>query len=159
MAMTEKPVQPLTGWHLLAMFIAFFGVIIAVNGLLVWKAVSTFPGLDVENGYVASQSFDREMAAQKALNWTLKPTYDASANQMQLAFTDAAGRPATLADLTVLIGRTTEAVDDQTPTFTLQNGVYVAPVVLPMGKWMMAVQAHAADGTLFHQRIDLYVNR
>jgi len=59
----------------------------------------------------------------------------------------------------VLIGRTTEAVDDQTPTFTLQNGIYVAPVVLPIGKWMMAVQAHAADGTLFHQRIDLYVNR
>ena len=159
MAMVEKPVRPLTGGHVLAMFVAIFGVIIAVNGLLAWKAISTFPGLEVENGYVASQSFDREMAAQKALHWALKPVYDAPADQMRLAFTDAAGQPVTVADLTVLIGRTTEAVDDKTPAFTLQDGVYVAPVVLPLGKWMMAVEAHAADGTLFLQRIDLYVNR
>ena len=31
MAVTEKPARPLTGWHVLAMFMAFFGVIIAVN--------------------------------------------------------------------------------------------------------------------------------
>jgi nitrogen fixation protein FixH len=159
MATMSKPVRVLTGWHVLAMFLAFFGVIIGVNGLLAYKAISTFPGLEVENGYVASQSFDRELAAQKALNWTLKPTYDTAANQMRLAFTDAAGAPVTVVDLTVLIGRTTEAVDDKTPAFTLQNGVYIAPVMLPMGKWMMAVEAHAADGTLFRQRIDIYVNR
>lgn len=159
MAMVEKPARPLTGLHVLAMFVAFFGVIIAVNGLLAWKAISTFPGLEVENGYVASQSFDREMAAQKALHWALKPHYDAPANQMRLAFTDAAGQPVTLAALTVLIGRTTESVDDRTPAFTLRDGVYVAPVALPLGKWMMAVEAHAADGTLFRQRIGLYVNR
>jgi nitrogen fixation protein FixH len=159
MVTISKPVRPLTGWHVLAMFVAFFGVVIAVNVLLAYKAISTFPGLEVENGYVASQSFDREMAVQKALHWTMKPTYDAAADQMRLAFTDATGQPVTLADLTALIGRTTEAADDKTPTFTLQDGVYVAPVVLPLGKWMMAVEAHAKDGTLFHQRIDLYVNR
>ena len=36
MAVTEKPVRPLTGWHVLAMFVAFFGVIIAVNAGLAW---------------------------------------------------------------------------------------------------------------------------
>jgi nitrogen fixation protein FixH len=28
---------------------------------------------------------------------------------------------------------------------------------LPKGKWMMQVEAIAADGTAFRQRIDLYV--
>ena len=152
-------VKPWTGWHMLGIFVAFFGVIITVNVGLAWMAVSTFPGLEVENGYVASQSFDRDMAAQKSLHWGLKPSYDAGRNEMRLAFTDAQGRAVTVADLAVVIGRTTEAADDKAPVFALVDGVYVAPVALPLGKWMMAVTAHAADGTLFRQRINLYVDR
>jgi nitrogen fixation protein FixH len=159
MAVAEKPVKVLTGWHVLAMFVAFFGVIIAVNFALAWKAVSTFPGLEVDDSYVASQTFDAEMAAQKALGWVLTPVYDAGKDQLHLAFRDAAGQLVVLASLDVLVGRTTEAVDDVTPQFALVDGVYVAPATLAMGKWMMAVTAHAADGTLFRQRIDLYVNR
>ena len=159
MALTEKTARPLTGWHVLAIFVGFFGVIIAVNVGLAWKAISTFPGLEVENGYVASQTFDVEMAAQKALGWVLVPKYDAAQNRLTLAFTDAAGQPVTLATLDVLVGRPTEEVDDVTPVFVLADGVYVAPARLAMGKWMMAVEAHAADGTLFRQRIDLYVSR
>ena len=91
MAVTEKPVRPLTGWHVLAMFVAFFGVIIAVNAGLAWKAISTFPGLEVDNGYIASQSFDAERSAQRALNWTLAHGYDAGARELRLTFTDAQG--------------------------------------------------------------------
>ncbi len=159
MAMVEKPVRPLTGWHVLAMFVAFFSVIIVVNAGLAWKAISTFPGLEVENGYIASQTFDSEMAAQKALNWKMKPVYDSAADQLRLAFTDASGQPVTLKSLNVLVGRATEASQDVHPAFTQTNGVYVAPATLAMGKWMMAIEARAADGTLFQQRIDLYVNR
>lgn len=154
-----KTERPLTGWHVLVMFVAFFGVIIAVNVTLAWQAISTFPGLEVQNGYIASQSFDADMAAQKALNWTMAPTYDASANEMRLAFTDAAGLPVTLGSLTALVGRPTETTDDVQLQFQLANGVYAAPATLRQGKWMMAVEAQAADGTRFHQRITFYVNR
>jgi nitrogen fixation protein FixH len=157
MTMIEKVDRKLTGWHVLAMFVAFFGVIIAVNFTLAWKAISTFPGIEVENGYIASQSFDRDRAAQKALNWTLTPSYDAVAHQLRLAFLDDAGRPVTLAALSVLVGRTTETSDDQRPEFVVVDGVYVAPANLAMGKWMMAVEARAEDGTRFHQRLDLHV--
>ena len=156
---TAKVDRPLTGWHVLAMFLAFFGVIIAVNVTMAWQAIKTFPGLEVANGYVASQSFDAEKAAQKALQWQLTPQYDPAAGQMRLAFTDAAGQPVTVGALTVLIGRATEASDDVRPVFVQNGGVYAAPVMLPYGKWMMAVEARAADGTLFRQRIDLFVER
>ena len=43
MAATEKPVRPLTGWHVLAMFVAFFGVIIA----------GTLTGEDPLKGWIA----------------------------------------------------------------------------------------------------------
>jgi nitrogen fixation protein FixH len=159
MAVTEKPVRPLTGWHVLAMFVAFFGVIIAVNGTLAWKAISTFPGLEVDNGYIASQTFDADMAAQKALNWTFKHSYDAGANELRLTFTDAAGKAVDLTTLNVLVGRTTESSDDMRPDFALKDGVYTAPVTLAKGKWMMMVEAGAAGGAAFRQRIDLYVSR
>ncbi len=158
MAMVEKPVRPVTGWHVLAIFVGFFGVIIAVNVWLAWQAISTFPGLEVANGYVASQTFDAEMAAQKALGWQLVPLYDAGTDRLTLAFSRA-GQPVTVANLTVLVGRPTESVDDVTPVFGLVDGVYGTSLHLGMGKWMMAVTAHAADGTLFRQRIDLRVVR
>lgn len=158
MALAQKPVRPLTGWHVLAMFVAFFGVIIAVNVGMAWQAISTFPGLEVDNGYIASQTFDAEMTAQKALNWTLKSGYDPARNEMRLAFVDAAGRPVTVRSLTVLIGRATERTDDVTPVFAVMDDAYVAPAKLASGKWMMVVEATAADGTLFRQRINLYVD-
>mgnify|MGYP001760938923 FL=1 len=67
--------RPLTGKHVLAITLVAFGVIIGVNVLMAVKAVGTFPGLEVANSYVASQDFDRERAAQAALDWTVTPDY------------------------------------------------------------------------------------
>ena len=50
----------LTGRKVLAITVSAFGVIIAVNVTLAWQAIATFPGLEVDNGYVASQTFDAE---------------------------------------------------------------------------------------------------
>ncbi len=147
----------LTGRRVLVLVLAFFGVIIGVNITLAQRAIGTFPGLEVKNSYVASQSFDRERRAQLALGWQLAPEYDPAADELRLAFTDREGLPAPIKDLKVLVGRTTEAKDDRTPAFDLRGGVHVASMELAPGKWMMQVEAHAPDGTLFHQRIDLFV--
>lgn len=147
----------LTGKHVLAITVAFFGVIIAVNTVLAVKAVSTFPGLEVENSYVASQTWDKEMAAQKALGWQLAEDYDEAAQELLLTFTDSAGQPVEVKSLKVLVGRPTEAKDDTYPDFTREAGVYVAKVSLTSGKWMLHVEAVAQDGTLYRRRIDLRV--
>ncbi|MGL4319762.1 MAG: FixH family protein [Paracoccaceae bacterium] len=163
MAIAEKTAKSaraeITGRHVLIMFLAFFAVIIAVNVALAWRAIATFPGLEVPNSYVASQTFDVERSAQIALGWTLTPSYGADDGTLRLAFTDAQGRALAVSDLQVLVGRTTQSADDLAPVFTLQDGAYVAPVDLGSGIWMMAVSAHAADGTLFRQRLNLRVVR
>lgn len=66
--------RELTGRHVLAITLGAFGVIIAVNLLMAFKAVSTFPGLETPNSYVASQVFDAERVAQESLGWTVTPT-------------------------------------------------------------------------------------
>lgn len=145
------------GWHVGGFMVGAFGLIIGVNVLMAYKAVSTFPGLEVENSYVASQEFDVERKAQLALGWTLTPTYDPKRKELELAFTDAQGNPVNVASLNVLVGRTTEARNDSYPDFVREAGVYVARADLAPGKWMMHVEARADDGTRFHQRINLFV--
>lgn len=145
----------ITGRQVLAVTVGAFGIIIAVNMLLAWKAISTFPGLEVANGYVASQDFDLRKQAQLALGWHLTHVY--RPGHLMLDFTDNNGLPAAVADLDVLVGRATEAKDDFAPVFTRISGEFVADVTLPRGKWIVVVNAKAADGTLFNQRLDLLV--
>ncbi|EKX59453.1 Type cbb3 cytochrome oxidase biogenesis protein CcoH [Rhodobacter sp. AKP1] len=147
----------MTGRKVLAITVGAFGVIIAVNLLMAFKAVSTFPGLEVDNPYVASQTFDVERASQQALGWTLVADYDEAAREITLRFTGADGRPAAVDTLDVLVGRTTEASDDRHPEFVLRDGAFRAPQDLARGKWMLRVEATSPNGTAFRQRLDLYV--
>jgi len=146
-----------TGRKMAIVMVSFFGVIIAVNFLMAYKAVSTFPGLEVQNSYVASQTFDSNRAAQKALGWTMTPDYDVAESRLYLRFTDASGQPAPLSDLSVLVGRTTEAKDDQRPEFVNAAGLWTAPLDLAPGRWLLRVNARSPDGTLFSQRVGILV--
>ena len=147
----------LTGRKVLAITVGAFTIIIAVNLVMAFKAISTFPGLEVDNSYVASQTFDTDKAAQVALGWTLATSYDETAHELVLRFTDRQGRPAPVERLEVLVGRPTEARDDQHPAPVLREGAYRAPITLAQGKWMLHVEAYSAGGTKFRQRIDLHV--
>ncbi|OYU38437.1 MAG: nitrogen fixation protein FixH [Pseudorhodobacter sp. PARRP1] len=149
--------REIKGWHVLAFTVAAFGVIIAVNLVMAYKAISTFPGLEVENSYVASQTFDADRKAQEALGWKVAPQYDAAKGELVLAFTDTAGKPVVVQGLQVLLGRVTEAREDTTPQFVYEGGVYVAKAALHTGKWMLHVTARSGDGVLFQQRLNLFV--
>ena len=63
--------RKLTGKHVLMIFAGAFGVIISVNLVLAYSAIKTFPGLEVKNSYVASQTFNERKAAQEALGWNV----------------------------------------------------------------------------------------
>lgn len=134
----------LTGKHVFAITASAFAVIIGVNILLAVKAVSTFPGLEVDNSYVASQGFNARKAAQETLGWSMTPGYEQG--RMTLAFHGADGQPVQVQDLQVLVGRTTEAKDDAFPVFVQDGAVYAAEVPLHKGKWMVKVTARSPTG-------------
>jgi nitrogen fixation protein FixH len=153
--MDKRTSGELTGKHVFAITASAFAVIIAVNVVMAYKAVSTFPGLEVKNSYVASQGFDDRKAAQEALGWQVASSY--AAGRVDLAFTDRDGVPVQVEALDVLIGRTTSAADDAQPLFMLAGDVYTAALDLGRGKWMVKVTARTADGTLFEHRSELFV--
>jgi len=144
-----------TGRHAAMVFVGFFGVIISVNLALAYNAVRTFPGLEVNNGYIASQSFDRRRTAQEALGWSVYAS--ASDSQVKLEITDAAGNPVEVVKLTATLGRATHVKDDQKPVFQFDGKAYVAPAQLGAGNWNIRMVARAKDGTEFTQRVILHV--
>ncbi len=145
----------ITGRQVLVFTVGAFGIIIAVNVVMAWKAISTFPGLEADNTFVASQEFDARRAAQEKLGWTVATAHERG--KVKIVITDAAGTPVEVGSLTVLIGRPTEAKDDVRPTFTFVGGLYEADVALAKGQWMLKLEAVAKDGTRFEQRFDLMV--
>ena len=149
--------RELTGRHVLAIFVAVFGVIITVNLTLAFQAVSTFPGLVVKNSYIASQTFDAERTAQERLGWTVE-TRVVAGDTLQVRVTDAAGKPADVAAVEGLLGRATVTADDQTPVFVrVGPATFEAPVTISRGHWVFRLNATAGDGTMFRQRVSIPV--
>lgn len=144
-----------TGKHAAAVFVGAFGIIITVNLVLAYNAVSTFPGLEVKNSYVASQQFDTRRDAQQALGWSVRA--DARDGQVILSITDARGAPVEVAKLSAILGRATHVKDDLEPAFQFDGTAYVAPVDLGTGNWNIRMVARANDGTEFTQRVILHV--
>lgn len=142
------------GWHVFGVFALAFGVIISVNLTLAFNAVRTFPGLEVKNSYVASQSFDADRAAQLALDWDVTAHLDGS--DLILAITQD-GEPIRVKVEDAVFGRATMVKADQTPDFTFDGTVYRAAVNAGAGNWNLRLRARAADGTLFQQRVIVQV--
>lgn len=147
--------KPLTGKKVLAIAVGAFGVIFIVNIAFSVQAVRTFPGLEVDNSFVASQGFDERREAQESLGWELAA--EVANGELVLRFTDDQGRPVEVASLDATLGRATHVREDRHPEFTYNAGVFSAPVDLEPGNWNVRLVATAPDGTPFEQRVVLHV--
>lgn len=141
------------GWHVFAGFAGAFAVIISVNLVLAFSAVSTFPGLEVKNSYVASQTFDERRAAQDALGWDVSATH--RDGRLTLAIRNRHGDIIPVDALEATVGRATHVYADVTPEFRMTSDGYVADVDLGDGNWNIRMTAKASDGTDFSRRIVL----
>ena len=133
---------PFTGWHMLAICVAFFGVVIAVNVVMADLAISTFSGEVVENSYVASQRFNGwldEAKAEQALGWkaTAGRTADGRiAVRLQGAPADAVVTGAAWHPL----GRQ----PDRTLSFVAAPGSgFISRETVPSGRWTIRLEVTA----------------
>ena len=132
-----------TGWHMLAMMVAFFGVVIAVNLTMARIAIGSFGGVLVENSYVASQEFNgwlAEVRAQEALGWDVKRQLQPDRRLL----VSVTGAP----DMLTITGTARPPLGKATNldlTFTrIAPGEYLSAVPIPAGR--MTVRLHVASG-------------
>ena len=141
----------LTGYHVLALFVGGFGIIIAVNVTMAVNAVRSFPGLETANSYVASQSFDARRAAQEALGWEASADYVDGA--VSLVMTDVSARALDLGRFFVTLGRPTTRADDRVLEFDAGGR---AEVALAPGLWHLDIVSREGEPD-FARRVTLRV--
>lgn len=147
--------RPVTGRAVLVVAVAAFGVVVAANLVLAVFAIGTFPGLETRNSYVASQRFEADRAAQKALGWTVDASVANGA--LRLAIADHDGDPVNPAKISATIGRATHVAEDVAPAFVFDGVALVAPVDLAPGNWNLRFVATAANGVEFRRRMQILV--
>lgn len=145
--------RELTGRMVLAITVSAFAVIIGVNLVMAWFAIETFPGLEVENTYVASQGFNQRLREQQALGWTTDA--ELVGGHLTVRITDPTGAPARIASLSGILGRPTTEREDTVPQFRYEGGTYVADVDVDYGNWDLRLTGHAMDGTEYDLRVGL----
>ncbi len=141
----------LTGWHVLAMLVAFFGVMFVANAFLVYYALGTFSGTVTDSSYQASQEYNLYIAAARAQqlrNWHVvadAKRYADGKVSVRVVARDADNIPIGGTDFHATLQRpTTRAQDIQvalTPNLD-EPGVFVGTASnVPKGQWSLVIAA------------------
>jgi nitrogen fixation protein FixH len=151
--------HPLTGWHMLAIVLTFFGVVIAVNVAMAIAASGTFPGLVVENSYVASQHYDELLEKadeQDRKGWGVR--LSSAGGILRLALSDAGGAPVRRLAVGAHIGRPSTTREDRNVAFSLlADGSYESQEALPPGLWEVDLEARRGEELVFRQTREIFV--
>ncbi|MHA1108310.1 MAG: FixH family protein [Alphaproteobacteria bacterium] len=134
---------------------AGFGVVILVNGVMVYFAVTSFTGLQTEGHYQRGLEYNEVLAgarAQDALGWVVGINFDQTGDgvgRLSVQATDKAGDPLNDAGVTVRLVRPVQAGYDMDLTLAAAgNGLYAADVELPLrGQWDILAQIRHPSGS------------
>lgn len=157
----------LTGRRVLMGFVAFFVVVFGANGLMVYKAMSTFDGVETEGAYQKGRAYNHvleRMEAQKALGWTAEietATLPGSGQHTTLntTFTDAAGMPIRGLVVHGTFRRpVTQGEDRRLALVETAPGTYGAVFDLAhAGNWLVRISATGPGGETFVEEKRVFV--
>jgi nitrogen fixation protein FixH len=151
--------HPFTGRHMLAVVFLFFGTIITVNIVMVFAATGTFPGLVVENSYVASQNYNELLAearVQEKSGWHAELT--APAGVITFRLVDKSGKVERGLDVKAIVGRPSTTMEDREFALAGSADGYRASEAMPTGLWEIDIEAHRGDLLVYRERQRLYVS-
>ncbi len=142
-----------TGRHMLAVMMAFFGTIIAVNAFMATMASRSWTGLVVKNTYVASQQFNERAAqgrAQAALGWN--GTLSIGPAGVSYRLTDASGSPVAMKAVAAKFRRPAYEAEDQTLTLKPVAGDgFASPEIMRDGIWIVEVDADVGTASPYRE--------
>jgi len=137
-------------------FVGAFAVVAAANGIFVWLALDSFPGLETEGAYEKGLGYASTLAAarkQQELGWQASISHETAVSTaggldltLSVALSDRAGAPLAGLAVRALFWRpTAEGLDVAADLRELAPGRYVAALTLPLsGQWDVRL---IADGS------------
>jgi nitrogen fixation protein FixH len=147
----------LTGRHVLAGLLVFFGAVIAVNVAFAVAAVRSFPGEDVRRSYLQGLAYNDTLAdrrAQEALGWQAAAAFrtaDDGGAVLEVVLRTRDGAPLNGAQVNGELRRAATARFDRELSLTgIGEGRYTADLGgLETGRWLLRARAaDAQDGAL-----------
>ncbi len=155
----RKQPQELTGRMVLLWLVAFFGVVFAVNGVLVRAAISTFGGVETASSYKAGLQFEQDVAVaqrQDALHWRVDGKLtrdDAGQALLDISARDAQGAPLTgLTAVARLVHPADARLDHAIPLSRTGAGAFHGEAQAQPGQWELIVDLYRSDDRLFRSR-------
>ncbi|MFT4275967.1 MAG: FixH family protein [Rhodopseudomonas sp.] len=166
MSRSKSSPRPLTGKVVLAILVAFFGIVFGVNGLMMTLAIKTLPGTEVDSAYAASLAYEREIAAardQDQRGWKVDAKVERKpdgAAVLRVEARDKAGLPIEGLNFFGRLERPSDKQFDREVTLAeISTGVYRggADGVLP-GRWDLVLEGDKGGVRLFLSRNKLMLN-
>lgn len=148
---TATPVRGLTGWHVLAMVVGFFAVIIGLDSYFLVLAYRTFPGEVSVTPYEDGVAYNRtlaQLAAQEKYGW--KAAAGAEKDLAVVEFRDAKGEPVRGLSFTSKLEHPATETGRLNPKFhEAAPGRYEAEIHGVHGTWDLTLVASNAGGQRF----------
>ncbi len=137
-------------------FVAFFVIVFAANGLMVFFSFESWTGISTEDAYRRGIAYNRvldEARAHEALGWKLtvdfepRPDEGARRGRLLARLVDRDGAPLPGARVSARIVRPTHEGYDRSVTFEdLGGGRYEAALALPLpGQWEVRLDARRGE--------------
>jgi nitrogen fixation protein FixH len=132
--------------------VGFFGIVAAVNAVMMVAAISTMSGLDSDSPYQAGLAFDEEIAAaraQQALHWQVDANVERDEGETLVEITarDADGTPLPGLGATASLVRPTDRRLDRQLAITQDGpGHFRGVTGTAVGQWDLVIEL-ARDGT------------
>ncbi len=151
--------RPLTGRMVLFCLLAFFGVVFAVNGVMIEAALSTFSGLETESAYQAGRKFEQEVALAKEqdgqrwrVNAKLAATADGS-ERVDIEARDAAGHLLTGLEAAAVFERPTDRRLDRAVAISQDSpGRFHGSATVAAGQWDLIIDLMRQGDRVFRSR-------
>jgi nitrogen fixation protein FixH len=158
--------KPLTGRKVFFLLVAFFGVVIGVNLVMMRFAIKTLPGTEVDSAYSASLAYEKEIAAareQNLRNWRIdayvKRGPDGGAT-LQVEARDTNGQPMSGLRFQGRLERPADKRADQ-PVALAETGIGIyrgTASSIAAGQWDLVLQGDAAGRRVFLSRNRVLLN-
>jgi len=154
---------PLSGREILAYLVAFFGFVAVVNGVFIYFAMRTYPGLSADNAYQTGLAYNRVLAAaaaQRALGWRVTLEIAKGSGTLLASIADRHGDPVDSPHVIAELRRPVHGAEDHRLAFVRAGpGVYRADLPLAAkGYWDVILHIARPDGAEYRAERRLWVD-
>lgn len=152
-----------TGWHFLAIIVAFFATVIAVNATMAYYALHTWSGLVAENTFVASQEFNAKAAHMREMAATgIRGALTASHEGIRYVLTHPQRGPVPADEVQAEFHRPVGTKQDFAVTLKHEgDGVFTTNHPVLPGEWIVDLKTSDDGKIVYHEaiRVHVFANR